>query len=290
MRVLTLSLTAAAAMALATPALAQTSEPMTAPATPAPDAPADTSRITIGIGAATLPDYEGADSNSITPGAVAIGKIKGFDFFTRGTQLYVNLIPSDGGVGMNYELGVIGGVRMDRTNRVDNLQVRALGKLDTAYELGGYVGIGKTGVITSDFDTVTARVAFVHDVSGTYDSYVITPQINYTTPLSYTTLVSFGASADYVGKGYGRTYFGVTPIGALSSGLRVYDIDDSGFKRLNLSFFALQSLSGDLRRGFGVGAGVLYGKMLGKYKDSPIVSDVGDADQWAGAVGLTYTF
>ncbi|WP_235512629.1 MipA/OmpV family protein [Sphingomonas sp. Leaf17] len=287
---MTLSLTAAAAMALATPALAQTSEPNTAPATPAPDAPADTSRVTVGIGVATLPDYEGADSNSITPGAVAIGKVKGFDFFTRGTQLYVNLIPNAGGVGINYELGVIGGVRLDRTNRVDNAQVRALGKLDTAYELGGYVGIGKTGVITSDYDTVTARVAFVHDVSGAYDSYVITPQLNYTTPLSYTTLVSLGASADYVGKGYGRTYFGVTPIGALSSGLRVYDIDDSGFKRVNLSFFALQSLSGDLRRGFGVGAGVLYGKMLGKYKDSPIVSDVGDADQWAGAVGLTYTF
>ena len=288
MRVLPLALLTI--IATAAPALAQTAVPNTAPSTVAPDAPADANRITVGVGAATLPDYEGADSNSFTPGAVVIGKVKGFDFFTRGTQLYVNLIPSTGGVGTNYELGVIGGVRMDRANRVDNRQVRALGELDTAYELGGYVGVGKTGVITSDFDTITARVAFVHDVSGAYGSYVITPQINYTTPLSYTTLVSLGASADYVGKGYGQTYFGVTRAGSLASGLRAYDITDSGFKRVNLSFFALQSLSGDLRRGFGVGAGVLYGKMLGKYKDSPIVSDVGDADQWAGALGLTYTF
>ena len=32
------------------------------------------------------------------------------------------------------ELGVIGAARLDRTNKVDNLQVRALGKIDTAWE------------------------------------------------------------------------------------------------------------------------------------------------------------
>jgi outer membrane protein len=250
----------------------------------------DRSRLTIGVGAATLPDYEGADKNNITPGAVVIGKVADHDFFTRGTQLYVNLVPSRSGPGTNFELGVIGAARLDRTNKVDNLQVRALGKLDAAWEAGGYVGIGRTGVITSDYDTLTARVAYVHDVSDVHGSYVVTPQINYATPLSTRTLVSIGASADYVGKGYGRTYFAVTPAGAVASGLRSYAINDSGWKRYNLSAFVLQSLSGDLRRGFGLGAGVLYGRMLGKYKRSPIVSDVGDADQLAAAVGLTYTF
>ncbi len=54
----------------------------------------DRSRLTIGVGAATLPDYEGSDQNSVTPGAVIVGKIAGHDVFTRGTQLYVNLVPS----------------------------------------------------------------------------------------------------------------------------------------------------------------------------------------------------
>ncbi|WP_244650031.1 MipA/OmpV family protein [Sphingomonas sp. CFBP 13706] len=287
MRAFSLVLTAAtAAVALATPALAQTDPNPTPPITD----PADNNRITLGLGVASLPDYEGADSNSFTPGAVAIGTVRGHDFFTRGTQLYVNLIPNTGSVGINYEVGVIAAVRTDRTGRVDNRQVRALGKIDTAYEVGGFVGVGKTGVITSDYDTLTARVAYIHDVSGTHDSYVITPQVNYTTPLSVRTLVAFGLSADYAGKGFSRTYAAVTPIGTINSGLRTYDINDSGFRRVNVSAFALQSLSGDLRRGFGVGAGVLYGRMLGKYKDSPIVADVGDADQWLGAVGLTYTF
>ncbi|MHA6767547.1 MipA/OmpV family protein [Sphingobium ummariense] len=250
----------------------------------------DRSRITIGVGAATLPDYEGSDQNSVTPGAVIVGKIAGHDVFTRGTQLYVNLVPSGDGPRTNFELGLIGAARLDRTNKVDNLQVRALGKIDTAWEAGGYIGVSRTGVVTSDYDTLTVRVAYVHDVSDVHDSYVITPQVNYTTPLSPRTLVSIGASADYVGKGYGRTYFGVTPAGALASGLRAYSINDSGWKRYNLTAFAVQSLSGDLRRGLGIGDGILYGRMLGRYKRSPIVMDVGDADQFSAAAGLTYTF
>lgn len=74
---------------------------------------ADRSRVTIGVGAATLPDYEGADENSITPGAIVVGKIADHDLFTRGTQLYFNLIPSGSGPGTNFELGVIGAVRLD---------------------------------------------------------------------------------------------------------------------------------------------------------------------------------
>ena len=287
MRALTLFTSAAiAVLAVATPALAQTDPNPSPPITD----PADNNRVTVAVGVASLPDYEGADSNSFTPAGAVIGTFRGHDFFTRGTQLYVNLIPNTGNVGINYELGVIGAIRTDRTGKVDNRQVRALGKIDTAYEVGGFVGIGKTGVITSDYDTLTARVAYVHDVSGTHDSYVITPQVNYTTPLSVRTLVAIGLSADYAGKGFGQTYAAVTPIGTLNSGLRTYDINDSGFRRANASFFVVQSLSGDLRRGFGVGAGVLYGRMLGKYKNTPITADVGDADQWLGAVGLTYTF
>ncbi|MES3153482.1 MipA/OmpV family protein [Sphingomonas faeni] len=287
MRVVTLFTSAAiAVLAVATPALAQTDPNPSPPITN----PADNNRITVAVGVATLPDYQGADSNSFTPAGAIVGTVRGHDFFTRGTQLYVNLIPNTGEVGINYEVGVIAAIRTDRTGKVDNRQVRALGKIDTAYEIGGFVGVGKTGVITSDYDTLTARVAYVHDVSDTYDSYVITPQVNYTTPLSVRTLVAIGASADYAGKGFGRTYAAVTPIGTLASGLRTYDINDSGFRQINASAFVVQSLSGDLRHGLGVGAGVVYGRMLGKYKDSPIVADVGSADQWVGAVGLTYTF
>lgn len=278
------------ALTIATPAHAQ--DTTAAPAVTQPDAPVDDDgdRVTIGVGAASLPDYDGADENQWSPAAVVVGRLGGLDFFTRGTQLYVDLARDRPGPGTNFELGVIGAVRLDRTGGIRNDQVDALGEIDTAYEVGGFVGVSRTGVITSDFDTLTARVGFVHDVSNAHDSYVITPQVNYTTPLSLSTLVSLGVSADYVGRGYNRTYSGVTSAQSLASGLRAFDASDDGFRRFSLSAFALQSLTGDLRRGLGVGGGVLYGRLLGRAKDSPIVRDVGDRDQWSFAAGLTYTF
>ncbi len=276
------------AMLLAQPALAQDTGPLTAP----PEQPADSdrSRVTIGLGAVSLPDYDGADTNDWIPGAVVVGRYNGYDFFTRGTQLYVDLIPDAPGPGTGIELGVIGSLRRERVSNIDNAQVRALGKLDTAYEAGGFVGVTRTGVVTSDFDTLTARVAVVHDVGSVHNSYVVTPQLNYTTPLSTSTLVSLGVAADYVGRGYNRTYYSVTPVQSLASGLRAFDASDSGWKQLNLSLFGLQSLSGDLRRGFGIGGGVLYGRLLGRAKRSPIVRDVGDKHQWSFAAGVSYTF
>lgn len=283
------ALLAAPLLLLAAPAVAQdvTNPPATAPVNP-PETGGD--RITVALGAASVPDYEGASSNEWIPAGAIIGRVSGIDFFTRGTQLYVDLVPDAPGPGTGLEFGPIVAARFDRTNKVDQPQVRALGKIDTAWEVGGFVGVTRTGVVTSDYDVLTLRLAYLRDVSDTHDSYVLTPQINYTTPLSTTTLVSLGASADYVGKGYGRTYFSVTPAQSLASGLRPFDAGKSGWKRLNLQAFAVQSLSGDLRRGWGIGAGVLYGRLFGRYKDSPIVRDVGDADQWSAAVGITYTF
>lgn len=294
MRIPSLSILAVGLAAALAPAAAHAQDTVaqTAPPSPNPDIGMSGDRVTIGVGAATVPDYEGADSNDIIPGAVAIGTIGGFDFFTRGTQLYVDVIKDPAGPGTKFELGPIVGVRLQRNSRkgIDDLQVRALGKIDTAYEVGASAGLSRTGVITSDFDTLTVRVGYVRDVSNAYDSYVLSPQVNYTTPLSYSTLVSLGASMDYVGKGYGRTYFGVTPAGTLASGLRTYDVGDSGWKNYNLSAFALQSLSGDLRRGLAIGGGVLYSQYLGRYKRSPLIRDVGDASTWSAAIGLAYTF
>ena len=284
-----------AALALGLPAVAAAQDTSTAGAPPSPvSAEADPGgdRVTIGVGVATVPNYEGADSNDIVPGGIAVGTLGGVDFFTRGTQLYVDLVGDPSGPGTKFELGPIAAIRLQRNSLkgIDDARVRALGKIDRAYEVGAFAGVSRVGVITSDFDILTARVGFVHDVSDAHGSYVITPQVNYTTPLSVRTLVSLGVSGDYVGRGFGRTYFGVTPAGTLASSLRTYSVGDSGWKSYSLSAFAVQSLSGDLRRGLGIGAGVLYTGYLGRYKRSPLVRDIGKTGTWAAAAGLTYTF
>jgi outer membrane scaffolding protein for murein synthesis (MipA/OmpV family) len=248
-------------------------------------------RISVGVGVASTPSYIGSDSSTITPTAAVQGQIGGVSFNTQGTALYVDAIPSSGKPGWKLELGPLAALRLDRTGRLHDASVRALGKLDPAVELGGSVGIQRTGVITSPYDTLSLSLSYQHDVAGAHGSYIASPEIDYDTPLSEHAFVSFSASADYVGAGFGRYYYSVDRAGSLASGLPVYDgADKAGWKDWNLSTMAVHSISGNLLHGVGVFVTGGYQRLLGAYRRSPIVADVGSANQWSGAVGVEYTF
>ncbi|MCF8706781.1 MipA/OmpV family protein [Rhizorhapis sp. SPR117] len=258
------------------------------PAVPAVDLYGDT--LTVAVGGAYLPSYDGSDDYVATPGALVRGRVSNIVFFTRGTTFFIDALPDRNDDGWDFEVGPVANLRLDRNSQIKDVQVKALGKFDKAFELGGWIGVAKTGVITSAYDNLSFRVSYLRDMGNVHDSYIITPSIEYGTPLSTTAYVGLSLSADYVGKGYGRTYFGVTPGGALASGLPAYAVSGSGFKAAHLSAFATKSLTGDLTHGLSIGAGLSYGRILGKYADSPIVAQAGDADQWRGALGLAYTF
>ncbi len=267
---------AALAVFAATPALAQ--EGVINP---------DGDSFTIGVGAATVPRYEGADDNTIVPAAAIRGSFNGIKFSTAGTTLYTDLIPA-GDDGVDVILGPVGHVGLNRTSRkrTRDPQIVALGKIDTAIELGADFGLAKTGVITSDFDTLSLDVAVLHDVTNTHDSLIITPTLSYGTPLSTKVYVGISASANHVGKGYGLTYFGVTPAQSVASGLPTYN-PGAGWKDVNFGALANFSLTGDLTRGLSLFAIANYQKFLREFKRSPVVRD---SSQFYGAVGIAYTF
>ncbi|EQB18302.1 MipA/OmpV family protein [Sphingobium lactosutens] len=254
----------------------------------------DHSNLTVGVGAAVIPSYEGSDDYRVIPVPQLRGKVHDFAFWTRGPALFVDVIPNRSDDGIDVQLGPVVGARFDRTSRkrTKDDAVAALGKLDTAIEVGGFVGIGKTGVITSAYDNLSARVTITKDVAGAHDSMIVTPAIEYFTPLSIRSFVGLGVSADYVGKKYGRYYFDVTPDQAVASGLPAYDRagDGSGFRKINLNLTGGYSLSGDIRRGWTLFALGGYSRMLGDYADSPVVAIAGSKNQWIGAVGVGYTF
>jgi outer membrane protein len=270
----------------AVPAAAQDSgAPADAPA--APDIAAGGDSITLGLGAAYIPDYEGSDEyrTAIAPGA--IGSVSGFSFTLAGNRLSVDLVPDRPGPSWDVEAGPIAVVDFNRTSikSIDDPRIRALGEVDTAIELGGYVGIGKTGVVTSPYDKLSVSVSYRHDVSGDHHSTIWQPSINYFTPLSRKAAVGLFASAEHAGDGYARTYYTVTP----ASGLPAYQAD-GGWKNYTVGALGTYALTGDLLHGLKLVAGGTYKRLLGDFAESPIVSIAGDRDQWMGAVGLAYTF
>ncbi len=272
----------AAGMVLAAPALAQE--------TPLPELPEDDGNsLSIGLGAGYVPSYEGSDNYRLIPAAVIRGEVGGYSFFSRGLQFYFDAIAEAPGEQLDISVGPVVGARLNRTSSIRDARVRALGELDTAIEVGGFVGVAKTGVITSEFDTLAVRVSYMKDVADAHGSHIIMPAIEYGTPLSRFSFVGVGLAAEFVGDDYASYYFDVTPAGSLASGLRPFQAD-GGFKNWSVNLFGSHAVTGDLLQGLSVFAVGSYSRLQDDFKRSPIVADAGSPNQWFGVVGLAYSF
>jgi outer membrane scaffolding protein for murein synthesis (MipA/OmpV family) len=243
--------------------------------------------ITVGLGVGFLPDYVGSDDYRIIPAGGARGTIGPVSFATRSSYLYVDFLPRRE-TGLDFDLGVIGGVNFNRTTKIDDKVVRLLPELDTAVELGGFAGISLHDV-TNPYDTLAFRLDLKHDVAGAHKSTVISPNIEFATPLSRTTYVSASTSVDFVADKYARYYFGITPADALVSGLPVFT-PDGGLNKWRIGALINQSITGDLTHGFSLWGTVEYSHLTGDSNDSPIVRIRGSASQWLLAAGAAYTW
>ncbi|MFD1035736.1 MipA/OmpV family protein [Sphingomonas hankookensis] len=279
------------ATTVAMPAFAQDATGPAVPASAVPNEDTGGDFYVVGLGAAVLPDYEGSDDYSFSPVPAATGRVSGFNFLLAGNRASVDLIRDGVGPTWDIQAGPIAVVNLNRnsTKGIDDAQVRALGTVGTAIELGGYVGIGKTGVITSQFDRLSASLSYRKDVAGGHKSTVLAPTINYVTPLSLRAIAGVFVSAERVGEGYADRYFSVNQAQSLASGLPIYNAR-SGWKNWTLGALAGHSISGDLRSGWQLFGTVVYRKLLNDFADSPLVARNGSSNQWLGAVGVAYSF
>ena len=250
--------------------------------------PADRSNtLTLAVGAAAVPYYEGSDDYKLIPAVAVRGRVAGMDFWSSGPKLYLDLIgrPSSG---IDFDVGPIVGARFNRSGKIKDDAVDALPELDVAIEVGAFGGISFIG-LTNPYDALNFRVDYLTDVGGAHKSSLITPSVSFSTPLSRTFYISASASAEWAGDGYADYYYSVSPAESLDSGLAVYEAE-GGFKEWKLGLTALSSFSGDLTHGWAVFASGSYGHLVGDFADSPLVDDRGSASQWLAAVGVAYTF
>jgi MipA family protein len=248
--------------------------------------------IAVAAGVMSTPDYNGSDERRILPAVYLRGRYEGFSFSTRGTNFQVDLIRHRRGQKIDWKFGPIVSLRADRTGSVKDPRVDLLPDRKMAVEMGVFTGVTKTGVVTSAYDQLGLRVVALKDISGRHGSWTASPTIDYGTPLSKRAFVGISASMNIYGKGFGRYYFDVDPLGSAASGLPVYS--GAGQKatigKYTLGMAGAYALSGDLRKGFVLIGGAQYGRMGERYADSPIIKDAGSADQWLFGAGLAYQF
>lgn len=248
--------------------------------------------LTLGAGIGTVPSYSGSNNRIAIPAVMVRGRVDGFAFFSRGTNLFVDVLRERKGASVDVKFGPIVNVRTERNARIIDPQVKALGRLPRVMEVGGWAGISKSGVITSAHDSIGLRVSVLADPGKRHGSLVVTPSIEYGTPLSRSTYLGVSVATNFVGKGFGRRYFDIDAAGSAASGLAPYSRAGakSGFSKYAVSLAMAQSLSGDLRKGWAVAGAAQYGRMLGRYARSPVVETAGRRAQWSFGAGIAYTF
>lgn len=275
-------------LAAATPALAQEqSDPPTLP--PVDMAKLDGDSLSIGVAGGVVPSYEGSNDYVIAAVPVVRARVSRINIMVRGNQAWADLIPTPGGPGWDLQAGPVVDVNFNRSGAIRDSRVRLLPHRRTAIDVGGYVGLAKTGVITSDYDTLGASVTAAWNINGVNKSYVITPALNYSTPLSTKAFVALSLSADYMGQGYADTYFTITPADSAASTLPAFSAG-KGWKDWNVSLLGAWSLTGDLTHGLSLIGGGLYRRLLNDAAASPVTSVAGAPGQWTGLLGLAYTF
>src|SRR4051794_32124744 len=128
---------AALAACLASPALAQ-NQPAAAQL-PSADEVSNRDTLTVGVGAAILPDYEGSNDYRIIPAGAIRGQYHGISFSTRGTYLYVDVIPQSGKI--DFDVGPIAGVRFNSRRNIDDPIVKLLPKRKRAIDVGCFARV-----------------------------------------------------------------------------------------------------------------------------------------------------
>ena len=244
--------------------------------------------VTIGIGAAVVPDYEGSDDYRIIPAGAIRAKINGISISTSGTYLYVDLIPQSGK--LDLDAGPIAGLRFDDRRHTDDALVRLMTKRKTAFEVGGFVGVSFHGIV-DPYDTLSLHLDVLHDVGSAHKSTVVDPNLTFSTPVSRKTYLSLSGGAEFVSTRYANYYFGVSPadVIATSGALPLYSAR-GGLKNVKASLLVTQSLTGDLLHGISLIGFGQYSRLVGDFKRSPIVAQRGSPNQLVGAVGLAYTW
>ena len=247
-------------------------------------------QVIMGIGAIVGPDYEGSNDYAAAPVGAALIRINGYSFNYRANAVSLDLIPDHVDQKFKIVAGPYVDLNFDRALSPHDAIVSLTRKRKTALEGGGFIGINRTGVLTSPYDQLTLRITAVYDIGNVHHSFIISPTAEYLMPVSKAALLGASLSADVVGGRYARYYFGVGPASSALSGLPIYT-PGAGVKSASVALFGALSLHGDLqKRGVILGALVNYERLLGSFAQSPIVATRGSPNQIASTVALAYHF
>lgn len=208
-------------------------------------------KVTVGVGAVYLPDYEGSDEFEIQPFPIVSAQF-GDRVHLGMDGLVVNVWEYNG-----FGMAAKGGVEMGRKED-DSDYLRGLGDVD----MGGVVG----ALLTYETGPFEVYASLDKTLGG---SEGLTGTVGAKASYQYERFVfSADVSGTWADSKHMKSYFAVSSVQSARSGLPEYDAG-AGFKRVDLKGSVTYKWTENWMVTGSAGAGFL----LGDAKDSPIVKD-----------------
>ena len=245
---------------------------------PVGTAPGDGIRATLGAGAGVAPDYEGSDYYQ----AVPLWNLNVSNLYHPKTYVQVfgpllrsNFIPDD-----HWRLGVAGQF-IKKRNNVHNNQVDRLESVDASAMLGL---VGGYDFLADPRRDLVLEVEARQDVAND-NGFLATIRGAYRARLTESLGMVAYVGSTWADDDYMTSYFGIDAADAAASGLDQFNADE-GFK--DVSFGG--AVNYRFLERWSVAFLGTYARLLNDAKDSPIVDDVGDANQFFGGALIIYQF
>ena len=166
---------------------------------------------------------------------------------------------------VQFDAGPIVGVRFNSRKHIDDDVVKLLPNRKSTIEAGGFAGVSFHG-LTNPYDSLAFRLDVLHGFGSGRNWTNLSPNVEFSTPLSQTTYVSASLGAEWAANKYADYYFTVSPADSLATGGVLPPFNaDGGMKNWKAGLLLNQSITGNLLHGFSV-----FG--LGQYSGSSAIS------------------
>lgn len=226
----------------------------------------------VGLGLAFVPDYEGSEDYTAVPIINARLNLNNHMYIGfLGSTLRANLVPNQ-----EWNAGPLLRYRPERDD-VDNDQVDAMKKVDAAIEAGGF--------LTYNMQEWTFSVSAAQDIAGGHEGFVMDLGAGYRYKLDSQTTLTVNGQLTFASSDYMHAYFSVDQGDSIRSGLRTYSAD-GGIKDIGIGC----ALQHGFDRNWSMVGVLKYTRLLGDAADSPVVDDVGSANQMLIGAFVNYSF
>jgi outer membrane scaffolding protein for murein synthesis (MipA/OmpV family) len=243
----------------------------------------------VGLGVFRVPDYYGSSDDKGSAAPVIRYNIEGTKYYVQwiGAEISGNLVDRT-----DLRAGPLIRFRHKRDDDVDNGIVQQMRPIPTATEIGAFVAYH----MPLD-DNPQHKVVFYGDIAGNtthvYNGVTENVRVTYFHPfedkvMGYSLIGTVGFGLFFSNNSFNQRYFGVSGSDVAlfpNLGGQPYKAD-GGLTSIKIPF----SLSSQVDPKWLVTIAGRYERLLNDPKDSPVVSGVGNANQWIIGIAATYLF